>query len=92
MLSRAPKLDALKLERAGIATDDHGVPEVDPETLQCGDSAIFVAGDANGLRPVLHEASLVAGALRDGLVLGRTADPAMLLRDATGVDGVITSA
>lgn len=54
---RPPSLDGLGLETTGLALDEHGVPVFDRETLQCGDSAIFIAGDADADRPVLHEAS-----------------------------------
>lgn len=55
-LGRRPNLDRLALERAGVAVDAHGLPEVDPETMRIGERALFIAGDADGLRPVLHEA------------------------------------
>ncbi len=54
---RVPRLDGLDLERAGIELDARGVPRVDPRTLQAGDTPVFVAGDANAERPVLHEAA-----------------------------------
>lgn len=54
---RRPALDGLDLQAAGIPLDEHGTPEFDPETLRCGDSAIFIAGDANHDRPLLHEAA-----------------------------------
>ena len=54
---RPPALDTLDLNTSGLALDAHGVPVFHPETLQCGDSAIFIAGDANNARPVLHEAA-----------------------------------
>lgn len=53
---RPPNLEALRLQRAGLKLDEHGVPEFDTETLRCGDSAIFIAGDAGAWRPLLHEA------------------------------------
>jgi dihydrolipoyl dehydrogenase len=37
--------------------DECGMPHVDNATLQCGNAPIFMAGDVNGRRPVLHEAS-----------------------------------
>jgi len=55
---RRPALDALDLNLTGLDCDDHGVPIFDPETLRCGRSNLFIAGDANDDRPVLHEASL----------------------------------
>jgi dihydrolipoamide dehydrogenase len=54
---RPPALDGLDLQMAGVALDAHGAPAFDLSTLRCGDSAIFIAGDANNARPVLHEAS-----------------------------------
>ncbi|MDQ7914823.1 dihydrolipoyl dehydrogenase [Pseudomonas sp. 102515] len=54
---RPPRLKGLGLETTGIALDDHGTPVYDPETMQCGASSIFIAGDADHDRPILHEAS-----------------------------------
>ncbi|MDM8165650.1 dihydrolipoyl dehydrogenase [Roseovarius sp.] len=54
---RPPSLDALELENADLDLDDHGTPIFDPDTLQCGDAPVFIAGDANHDRPLLHEAS-----------------------------------
>ncbi|MFJ5383767.1 dihydrolipoyl dehydrogenase, partial [Cupriavidus sp. CER94] len=39
------------------ALDARGVPVFDPVTLQCGDAAVFIAGDANNVLPLLHEAA-----------------------------------
>jgi len=54
---RRPNLRALNLATTGIALDQRGMPAFDARTMQCGDSAIFIAGDANNDRPLLHEAS-----------------------------------
>ncbi len=54
---RPPNVDGLGLDRTGIALDPHGVPVFDRATMQCGESTIFIAGDADHDRPVLHEAS-----------------------------------
>jgi dihydrolipoamide dehydrogenase len=54
---RPPQLKDLDLAAAGLSLDEHGSPNIDPETLRCGDGAIFIAGDASHLLPVLHEAS-----------------------------------
>jgi dihydrolipoamide dehydrogenase len=56
-LGRRPNLQDLGLETLGIALDDRGLPEVDPETLQLGDLPVFLAGDANAQSPILHEAA-----------------------------------
>ncbi|EIT68994.1 dihydrolipoyl dehydrogenase [Hydrocarboniphaga effusa] len=53
---RPPNLEALRLQRAGVKLDEHGVPEFDAGTLRCGDSRVFIAGDASAWRPLLHEA------------------------------------
>lgn len=53
---RRPNLDGLDLERTGLELDDRGMPAWDPQTTQCGDAPIFIAGDANGHAPLLHEA------------------------------------
>lgn len=54
---RTPNIKNLGLENTGLELDDAGVPLYDPFTLQCGDSSIFIAGDANQDLPLLHEAS-----------------------------------
>ena len=64
---RPPNLDSLDLDKAGIALDDHGVPVHDRNSMQCGDSAIFIAGDVASDLPLLHEAS------QDGALAGRNA-------------------
>jgi dihydrolipoamide dehydrogenase len=52
-----PNLEQLDLERAGISLNEKGVPSFDPCTLQVEDTNVFLAGDVNGYRPVLHEAA-----------------------------------
>lgn len=54
---RAPDLAGLSLENTGLQLDDRGVPLFDRYTLQCGDSTIFIAGDASDDIPLLHEAA-----------------------------------
>lgn len=53
---RKPNLAALDLAAAGLKLDPRGMPALDPTTLKCDQAPIFIAGDANGLRPLLHEA------------------------------------
>lgn len=55
-LGRTPNLEGLGLEQAGIECTPRGIPLYDPHTMQCGDSHIFIAGDVNSDRPLLHEA------------------------------------
>ncbi|MFB6264831.1 MAG: dihydrolipoyl dehydrogenase [Bradymonadaceae bacterium] len=54
---RRPNLDGLNLEATDLPLDDDGVPEYDRQTMQVGDSPVFIAGDAADHRNVLHEAS-----------------------------------
>ncbi|HCP96328.1 MAG TPA: dihydrolipoyl dehydrogenase [Pseudoalteromonas sp.] len=54
---RVPNTDKLGLENTGIELDERGVPLADAHTMQCGDSHIFIAGDASNMIPLLHEAS-----------------------------------
>jgi dihydrolipoamide dehydrogenase len=64
---RPPQLAGLGLETTDIPLDDHGMPRFDRATLQCDGAPIFIAGDANADRPVLHEA------LAEGAIAGRNA-------------------
>lgn len=54
---RVPNVAGLGLDRLGIALQPDGVPVFDPFTLQCGQHPVFVAGDVNNDRPLLHEAA-----------------------------------
>ncbi len=54
---RTPDVTGLALENTGLQLNDHGVPAFDRLTMQCGNSAIFMAGDASDDIPLLHEAA-----------------------------------
>jgi dihydrolipoamide dehydrogenase len=54
---RSPNIGGLGLKHTMLAVDAHGVPLFDRATLRCGDSSIFIAGDANNDVPLLHEAA-----------------------------------
>lgn len=54
---RRPNVDNLGLENTSLKLDDRGVPEFDPYNARCGDSHVFIAGDANNSIPLLHEAA-----------------------------------
>ncbi len=56
-LGRRPNLAGLGLETLGIALDPRGLPPLDPNTLQIAELPLFLAGDANGERALLHEAA-----------------------------------
>ncbi|MBK8120041.1 MAG: dihydrolipoyl dehydrogenase [Sulfuritalea sp.] len=54
---RAPDVAGLGLQNTGLQLNERGVPLFDRVTLQCGDSPIFIAGDASNEIPLLHEAA-----------------------------------
>lgn len=64
---RVPNLDDMGLENTSIALDERGRPLYDATTLQIGDTPIFIAGDVNGVMPLLHEAA------DDGRIAGANA-------------------
>ncbi len=55
-LGRRPNLDRLGLENLGIELNERGLPPYDPHTMQVADLPVFLAGDVDGDRPILHEA------------------------------------
>ena len=105
---RPPQLSALGLEETGLRLDEHGTPVFDRDTLQCGGTPIFLAGDATGERAILHEASwegelagrnaarapkIEPGRRAVPVVLTFTDPPVALLGDAhDGMDAVVGSA
>ena len=54
---RRPNVDNLAIEDTALELDARGLPVFDPVTLQCGDAPVFIAGDANNVLPLLHEAA-----------------------------------
>ncbi len=56
-VGRKPNVHDLGLENLSIARDGSGVPLFDRETMRCGDSSIYIAGDVNDDVPLLHEAA-----------------------------------
>ena len=55
-LGRRPNVDRLALENTGLELDAQGVPVFSAASTRCGDSSIYIAGDVNMDRPLLHEA------------------------------------
>ena len=55
-LGRRPNVDALGLAEVGVTMDARGTPIFNPQTMQVGDLPLFIAGDANADRPLMHEA------------------------------------
>ncbi len=68
-IGRRPNIDGLGLESLGIGLDTRGMPAIDPTSLRLGDLPVFLAGDANGYRPLMHEAA------DEGHIAGRNAAP-----------------
>lgn len=56
-MGRRPNVAGLGLAEAGFALDAHGVPRFDAATMQVGDWPVFIAGDVNADRPLVHEAA-----------------------------------
>src|SRR5699024_78253 len=56
-LGRRPNLDKLDLDKAGFKLDARGQLDFDRHTLQVEDWPIFIAGDANSERTLMHEAA-----------------------------------
>ncbi|MCB9651866.1 MAG: dihydrolipoyl dehydrogenase [Deltaproteobacteria bacterium] len=56
-IGRVPNLAGLGLENTSLPRDARGRLVFDPRTLQVGDAPVFVAGDVNDDRPLLHEAA-----------------------------------
>lgn len=54
---RRPNLGRLGLEATGLELGVGGVPAFDSQTMRCGGSHIFIAGDVDNQRPLLHEAA-----------------------------------
>ncbi|MEM7704280.1 MAG: dihydrolipoyl dehydrogenase [Pseudomonadota bacterium] len=64
---RTPNVDKLKLENTSLPLDERGVPVFDENTMQIGRSHVFIAGDVDNDRPLLHEAA------DEGDIAGRNA-------------------
>lgn len=56
-LGRRPNTDQLNLAEAGFKLDERGQPLFDPHTLQVGDHPVYIVGDINAYRPLMHEAA-----------------------------------
>ncbi|HEY9844483.1 MAG TPA: dihydrolipoyl dehydrogenase, partial [Candidatus Obscuribacterales bacterium] len=64
---RRPNVARLGLESLGVELDRFGLPPFDRKTLQVGSLPVFLAGDANHVLPLLHEAA------DEGRIAGRNA-------------------
>ena len=54
---RTPNVAGLRLENTRLPLDERGMPKFDSDTMRIGDSHVFIAGDVNNDRPLLHEAA-----------------------------------
>ncbi len=55
-MGRRPNIDKLNLQATGLELSENGVPVFNPNTMQLGSSSIYIAGDCNAQKPILHEA------------------------------------
>ncbi|MGB5834495.1 MAG: dihydrolipoyl dehydrogenase [Thiohalocapsa sp.] len=55
-IGRVPNIERLGLENLGVPLDDRGLPSFDRNSMQVADLSVFIAGDVNGERAILHEA------------------------------------
>jgi len=55
-IGRKPNLDNLGLDKLDLGLDDNGMPVFNQNTMQLGDLPIYIAGDVNGTKQILHEA------------------------------------
>ena len=56
-LGRRPNTDQLNLAAADFELDERGQPIFNPQTMQVGKHPVFIVGDSNGQRALLHEAA-----------------------------------
>jgi dihydrolipoamide dehydrogenase len=56
-IGRKPNFDKLDLDKAGLTLNADGTLDHDPNTLQVDGKPIFIAGDVNADRQLLHEAA-----------------------------------
>jgi len=55
-MGRRPNIDKLNLEATSLELSANGVPIFNPNTMQLGTSSIYIAGDCNAEKAILHEA------------------------------------
>jgi len=56
-IGRKPNVEGIGLESIGIPMDENGFPKFDTHTMQIEGTSIFMPGDVNEERPLLHEAA-----------------------------------
>ncbi len=65
---RRPNLGTLNLDAAGVAPNQRGKLEVEPDMRIKGSDHLFAAGDVAGLRMVVHQAHIEAGIAAENAV------------------------
>jgi len=55
-IGRTPNLNNLGLDKLDLPLDEKGMPAFDENSMQIGDLPVYIAGDTNGSRQILHEA------------------------------------
>ena len=66
-IGRRPNVDDIGLETLGVPLDKTGLPSFDPDTMRIPGTNVWLAGDANGHLPLMHEAA------DEGFIAGRNA-------------------
>lgn len=56
-IGRRPNLARLSLDKLGVELDEHGMPKINSKTLRVEGTNVYFAGDANALKPIMHEAA-----------------------------------
>lgn len=56
-LGRRPNTDQLNLAEAGFELDERGQPLFNENTMQLGHHPVFIIGDVNGQRALMHDAA-----------------------------------
>ncbi|MFP4683488.1 MAG: FAD-dependent oxidoreductase, partial [Ectothiorhodospira sp.] len=56
-MGRRSNIDRLDPEGSVLPLAEDGLPPVDPATMQVGELPVFIVGDANGRRLLMHEAA-----------------------------------
>ncbi|RZA12219.1 MAG: dihydrolipoyl dehydrogenase, partial [Proteobacteria bacterium] len=56
-MGRRPNVESLDLKNAGCELDAKGLPHFSLETMAVKGSNLFIAGDVDGVRPILHESA-----------------------------------
>lgn len=55
-IGRSPNLSNLGLDKLDLPLDERGMPAYNENSMQIGDLPVYMAGDNNGTRQILHEA------------------------------------